>query len=182
MNYVRLSKEVSYALRHHPEEYELEMDKNGFVELELLLLSINEENRYEREVTKDDILHIIRTSDKKRFEINGNQIRALYGHTIDMKIQKEECMPPITLFHGTAHRFLDSIQKEGLKSMRRQYVHLSADISMAKQVGSRKDRHPIILKIDANQAYLDGIKFYKGNDRVWLCEALPSKYIHVMKG
>ena len=31
MDYIKLSKEVSYALRHAPWEYELELDENGFV-------------------------------------------------------------------------------------------------------------------------------------------------------
>ena len=31
MDYVALSKEVSYALRHAPREYELELDQEGFV-------------------------------------------------------------------------------------------------------------------------------------------------------
>ena len=29
MNYIELSKEISYALRHDPWEYELELDENG---------------------------------------------------------------------------------------------------------------------------------------------------------
>lgn len=31
MNYTELSKEISYALRHAPWEYELELDEEGFV-------------------------------------------------------------------------------------------------------------------------------------------------------
>ena len=30
MDYVKLSEEISYALRHAPWEYELEMDEDGF--------------------------------------------------------------------------------------------------------------------------------------------------------
>ena len=37
MNLVELSKEISYALRHAPWEYELELDEQGFV----ILLKIN---------------------------------------------------------------------------------------------------------------------------------------------
>ena len=37
MDFVKLSKEVSYALRHAPWEYELELDENGFVPIEQLL-------------------------------------------------------------------------------------------------------------------------------------------------
>ena len=31
MDYTKLSKEISYALRHAPWEYELELDEEGFV-------------------------------------------------------------------------------------------------------------------------------------------------------
>ena len=37
MKYEELSKEVSYALRHAPWEYELEMDEEGQVNIEQLL-------------------------------------------------------------------------------------------------------------------------------------------------
>lgn len=42
MDYVELSKEVSYALRHAPWKYELEMDEEGFVPIEQLLDALNE--------------------------------------------------------------------------------------------------------------------------------------------
>lgn len=37
MDYIGLSKEISYALRHAPWEYELEMDEEGWVPIEQLL-------------------------------------------------------------------------------------------------------------------------------------------------
>ncbi len=45
MDYDKLSKEVSYALRHAPWEYELELDENGFVLIEQLLNSLNDYSR-----------------------------------------------------------------------------------------------------------------------------------------
>ena len=48
MDYIALSKEISYALRHAPWEYELEMDEAGFVSLAQLLCAINEEERYQK--------------------------------------------------------------------------------------------------------------------------------------
>ncbi|VTU52080.1 putative RNA 2'-phosphotransferase [Lactobacillus rhamnosus DSM] [Lacticaseibacillus rhamnosus] len=33
--------------------------------------------------------------------------------------------------------------------MNRDFVHLSSDLDMAKQVGSRHDAHPVIFRIDA---------------------------------
>lgn len=40
MDYLKLSKEVSYALRHAPWEYELELDDEGWVDIMQLLFSL----------------------------------------------------------------------------------------------------------------------------------------------
>ena len=181
MDYVKLSKEVSYALRHAPWEYELELDENGFVLIEQLLNSLNSLNEYGRNVTREDLEYIIANSDKKRHEIVGDKIRALYGHSVPNKIEKIPGIPPDILYHGTAKRFVDSIMRDGLLPMKRQYVHLSVDTTMATLVGKRRDSDPIILEIDAREALSDGIKFYIGNDKVWLCDKIPPKYIKVLK-
>jgi putative RNA 2'-phosphotransferase len=180
MNYVELSKEVSYALRHAPWEYELTMDNQGFVPVSELLAALNETGHYDKTVTEEDLIRMMEASDKKRHEIVGGKIRALYGYSIPMKIEKEPSVPPDVLYHGTAKRFLDSILSDGLKPMSRQYVHLSTDVEMAESVGKRHDSHPVILKIDAKAAHASGILFCKGNDRVWLTDALPAKFISLL--
>lgn len=71
---------------------------------------------------------------------------------------------------------------DGLMPMSRQYVHLSADIDMACHIGSRHDRRdaPLIIRVDAAAAHEAGVHFYPtGNERVWLCAALPAAYIEV---
>ena len=39
MDYIKLSKEISYALRHKPEEYNLSLDEEGYVFINDLLNS-----------------------------------------------------------------------------------------------------------------------------------------------
>lgn len=174
MDYKRLSKEISYALRHAPWEYELEMDEEGFVKIYQLLSSLT---NYERDIRQSDIQHIIDISEKQRFEIVGDKVRALYGHSIPMHIKKVPGEPPEVLYHGTAKRTIDLIKESGLLPMNRQYVHFSVDTDMAKSVGSRRDSKPAILVIKSKEAYNDGVPFYIGNEHVWLCDKLPSKYI-----
>lgn len=65
MNYTELSKEISYALRHAPWEYELELDEQGYVPISQLLFSLNEGEKYQREVTLEDLEYIINHSEKK---------------------------------------------------------------------------------------------------------------------
>ncbi len=174
-----LSKEISYALRHAPHEYELELDEEGFVLIDQLLHAINEGGNYDRTVTKADLEEIIRTSEKKRHEIVGDKIRALYGHSVPQFIKKAEGVPPKVLYHGTTKEALGSIKKNGLVPMQRQYVHLSVDREMADSVARRKKKDIAILQVDTEAAQKNGIKFYVGNDKVWLADNIPSKYIGV---
>lgn len=177
MDYISLSKEISYALRHAPWEYELELDADGFVPIEQLLAAINESGHYERPVTAADLAHIIETSEKKRHEIQGDKIRALYGHSVPERISRQRITPPSLLYHGTTHKALASILRDGLKPMGRQYVHLSVDTDSALRVGQRRDSDPVILVISAAKADADGIAFYEGNEKVVLADTLPAKYI-----
>ena len=131
-----LSKEISYALRHAPWEYELEMDEEGWVPVEQLLDALHKEEKW-RNISENDLVIMIQKSEKKRHEIFSGKIKAHYGHSIPMKIAKEEKVPPEVLYHGTARRFLNSIREKGLLPKGRQYVHLSQDVETAHSVGMR---------------------------------------------
>lgn len=72
---------------------------------------------------------------------------------------------------------MTSIRQKGLLPKGRQYVHLSQDVETAYSVGMSHDMNPCILEIDAKQAWKDGIIFYYGNEKVWLADEIPSKYI-----
>lgn len=181
MDYGKLSKEISYALRHAPWEFGLELDKEGFVPIDRLLRAINDEGRYGRNITKADLERMIEVSEKRRHEIVGDKIRALYGHSVEQKIRKAQAKPPDILYHGTTHVALPQILEGGLKPMQRQYVHLSIDVQTAISVGARRDSDPVILRVDAASANAADIAFYRGNDKVWLTDTVPAKYLSVVK-
>lgn len=174
MNDKKISKDISKALRHCPEQFHIVIDEYGWTDIEPLLKALEAVHGV---LTEDDIQGIIDRSEKKRYEIKDHRIRAFYGHTLKKKIKKEVTMPPEILYHGTARNIVPTIMKDGIKSMKRNYVHLSTHIETAVQVGKRKDRQPQILKIHALQAYQDGINFYIGNQDTWLSDHIPAKYI-----
>lgn len=176
MDYTVLSKEVSYALRHAPWEYELEMNEEGWVPVEQLLDALKKSDKW-RNISESDLQEMIDKSEKKRHEIVNGRIRAFYGHSLPMKVVKEERTPPDVLYHGTALRFIKSITENGLLPQSRQYVHLSQDMETAKNVGSRHDKFPIVLVVDAKKAWDNGVVFYYGNEKVWLADMIPSAYI-----
>jgi len=168
---VKVSKYMSYLLRHNPEN--LKMDKHGFVNLNELLAKIME--RFS--VNKEFIFKIVEESDRKRFEIVGNKVRALYGHTIPVKLELEEDRSVKVLYHGTTSEAASKILKIGLKPMKRKWVHLSPTIEIATQVGLRRTEKPVILEIDAEKARKDSLKIYKATETVYLTNYIQPKYI-----
>lgn len=60
--------------------------------------------------------------------------------------------------------------------MSRQHVHLSDKIETAERVGSRRGE-AIILFIRSGQMYRDGFKFLLSENKVWLTDKVPPKYI-----
>jgi putative RNA 2'-phosphotransferase len=80
------------------------------------------------------------------------------------------------LYHGTATRFLDSIQEEGLLKMERHHVHLSAETKTTLQVGGRHGK-PVLLTIRAGDMQRAGHEFYRSNNGVWLVAHIPPEFI-----
>lgn len=176
LDYTRLSKTVSHALRHQPWLYELEPDAEGWVPIADLLTALRE-RRVWHDLDAADIAAMVAQSDKRRYEMCDGRIRALYGHSLPGKLAREAARPPAVLYHGTGPAAARSILAAGLRPMGRQYVHLSVDRGTALQVGRRKSPHPIILAIDAAGAFAHGVPFYRGNDLVWLADAIPPHFV-----
>jgi len=174
---VRLSKTIAHALRHKPEDYGLQLDAEGWVPIDTLLDALRRRSNAWRQISIADIEQIIAASEKQRFEIDGNKIRAFYGHSTSEKIEKQSTMPPMFLYHGTTRHAADAIRREGLRSMKRQYVHLSTDEKTAHLVALRRTSQPVILRIAALEAHKQGIRFYLGNEDIWLADPIPPAFI-----
>lgn len=177
MEFSKLSKAVSHALRHEPWLYELELDEAGWVSINDLIAALQLANPEWPILTQNHISQMISQSEKKRHELNNGQIRALYGHSLPQKLKAELLKPPQILYHGTSPESAKQIKLTGLEPMSRQYVHLSVDTATANEVGKRKSVKPTILSISAASAFAGGVKFYRGNDLVWLADFVPSDFI-----
>lgn len=162
-------------LRHAPQAYGLELDDEGWVDISAVLDALRRERGYAT-LTDADIRTVVAQATKQRHEISESRIRALYGHSQPVtKVPVAE--PPDPLFHGTSPDFLSTILRDGLLPMRRQFVHLSADRETAHQAGVRKSRTPVILTIDTSGAAAAGIRFYHGNQNIWMSEPIPPGFI-----
>lgn len=176
MNDLKVSRYISYILRHHPEDINLKMDVEGWVQVDELISGINHKKKIN--ITREDLDRIVKNDEKGRYVYTGNKefIRACQGHSIEgLKITFEKRMPPDILYHGTSSEYYNLIKKEGIKSQTRQYVHLSQDVETARNVGKRHG-YPVIILIDAKKMYEDGEIFYISENGVWLTSFVESKY------
>lgn len=173
----RLSKTISHALRHRPQDYGLVLDAEGWVAVDDLLAALRRRFGARRTVSLAEIEQIMAESEKQRFELRDGKIRAFYGHSTPTKIERESTTPPTILYHGTTQEAAQAILREGLRSMKRQYVHLSTDEKTARLVGLRRTSRPVILHIAALEAHQQGIKFYLGNEDIWLADPIPPTFI-----
>lgn len=171
----KLSVFISLVLRHKPDAAGISLDEHGWANVNELLDGINDTGR---KIDMDILEEIVRTDSKQRYSFNEDKtlIRANQGHSIPVDVELDEQKPPQILYHGTAERFLDAIMAEGLKPMSRLYVHLSKEEETAIKVGKRHGK-PVALRINSEEMYHDGIRFYLSQNGVWLTKYVDKKYI-----
>lgn len=172
---MKISKYLSYHLRHHPGEIGLELEPGGWVAVEDLLAAAK---AHQFPITRSQLELVVETNNKQRFSFDstGTRIRANQGHSIPIDLQLEPRRPPDILYHGTGHQAVESIRAQGLQKRTRHHVHLSADIDTAKQVGMRHGK-PVVFTIKAAEMHQHGHLFYCSDNGVWLVDAVPPEYL-----
>lgn len=177
----KTSKFLSLVLRHRPEVIGMELDSDGWLEIEAL---IENANNHGNSITLELLHDVVAASDKQRFSLSddGLRIRANQGHSIrDVNLDLSPTPPPDLLFHGTVDRFLASIRNNGLSKRSRNHVHLSSDIETARQVGARRGT-AVILTIDAKAMHQADHRFFLSANHVWLTDAVPLAFIRFPDG
>lgn len=169
----QISKFLSGALRHSPDDVGLDLDDAGWTALETVVDRASDKYGVDREA----IIGIIHTDPKGRFEIDAGRVRAAYGHSVAVDLAAGGTPVPDTLYHGTTPDALGSIRAEGLKAMNRQYVHLSESVGDAEAVGRRHAAEPVILQIDAAAMGDDGHTITKRGQSVYTTDHVPPRYI-----
>ena len=167
------SKLIALVLRHKPETLGLSLDEHGWVSTADLIEKLNDSKPFTMEMLEE----IVRTDNKQRYSFNEDKtrIRANQGHSIPVDLELLPLEPPAILWHGTGEKYVESINRQGLRKQNRQYVHLSDNLETAITVGRRHGK-PVVYEIDAARMYQEGFKFYRSENGVWLTDAVPAEY------
>lgn len=170
----KISKSLSYWLRHRPEKIGIVIGKDGWTDVKELLEKAQKEIIFDLEELKE----VVASCDKQRFAFSEDfsSIKANQGHSVKVELDFKEIAAPPVLYHGTVKQFIESIKKSGLIPGKRHHVHLSKDTETATKVGKRRGE-PIVLKIDAQKMQNDGFRFYISDNGVYLTDVVPKRYI-----
>lgn len=176
---IQISKFLSLILRHKPEHIGIQLNQEGWTNIAELIKAAQKHNA---PLNQQLIETIVEQNDKKRFQISedGLQIRAVQGHS-SQSVQRQmlKIEPPQQLYHGTASRFVDPIQEQGLIAGQRHHVHLSEHQDTALKVGQRYGK-PILFLVDTAQMHKDGFEFYQAENGVWLTAHVPTQYLSIL--
>ena len=168
------SRALAYVLRHRPQSIGIELDPSGWVNVDVLLAAFA---RHRRPMSRDLLDRVVAGTDKRRFEVSGDRIRAAQGHSVPVDLGLEPATPPDVLYHGTVDRFVARIREQGLTRRRRHYVHLSPDEPTALAVGRRREGNTVVLRIDAAGMHRAGYLLYRAANGVWLTDRVPPQWI-----
>lgn len=183
MDETRVSKLLSYVLRHRPDDIGIVLDPEGWTDVEVLLRRLRERKQVDLDL--EGLRRIVTNDPKGRYSLDADRrIRANQGHTLAevRAVDRTPRTPPDRLYHGTtAERWAAIEGSGGLRKMQRHHVHLSADHDTARTVGARHRREtPVVLEVDAAAMAADGHIFLCSENGVWLTDDVPTRYLRLL--
>ena len=201
MTKTKVSKSLTYILRHQAVSWGMNIGPDGFI----VLSEILDLDSFQG-VDLATVQSIVQNCEKQRFELvyfgkQENQltnphfykIRAVQGHSMTV-IQDSQLLEEITdetmaslpqsvVFHGTYRKCLSSIMKNGLSRMRRNHIHFAIDVPQSGNVISgMRGSAEVAIVIDLSKARAAGIQFFLSKNKVVLSKgvaetgAIPAEF------
>lgn len=191
----RLSKYLSGALRHFPQDAGLSLDDAGWTAFDALLDAAVAQYDW---ATRERVAAVVACDPNGRFERTGgdlgtdtgvepahvdeadcDRVRAAYGHSVPVTLEAGDTPVPETLYHGTAPRNRESILADGLVPMSRQLVHLSDTVDAATRVGERHAENPLVFEVDAAAITEAGQQLTRRGRATYTTERVPPAYLSI---
>lgn len=124
----KISKQMTFILRHKAKDFGLDIEPSGFVKLDDLL---NIQMIKSHKLNLDMVKEIVEKDSKQRFTLENRPpyyIRANQGHSMKV-VENEECLELLVNYadfqcvvHGTNSEAWEKIKNSGLNKMRRNCI------------------------------------------------------------
>ena len=166
----RLSKKLSWLLRHGAAEARVPMDAAGWAPEEAVLAFLG--------VSREALRQAVDENTKSRLQWEQGRIRACQGHSTEgTPVTAEALEASWTVFagegplwHGTALEALPAIARDGLLPMARTHVHLAA--AEESRVGKRAGVD-VLLRVEVAALARAGLRVFESPNGVLLVRSVP---------
>jgi len=164
---LRISRAMSYVLRHGAIKEGIEITPDGWVSIPDLLDYLKTPREIMERVVAED--------NKSRFEVDGELIRAAQGHSMVVSPEAMEATwskfeGSATIFHGTNLDALAGIADRGIVSVRRTHVHMTDSLSSV--VGKRSNVH-VFIHISPDKLRAGHNEIFRSSNGVILARQVP---------
>lgn len=172
-----LGKTTAGILRHFPDKYGLDVDEQGWIDLEHYVKALRNRQKRFHWLRKYHMKALVDTDPKERYQIKNGYIRATYAHSIDVDLDLPMEDVPDTLYLPTTEQEGELLLEGGVKPSDRTYVHLSGSYESALEAGVVRSDKPVILKVDAESALEEGEKIMRAGKGVYIAEKIDPEYL-----
>ena len=173
-----LGRILALVLRHAPEKFNVEMDINGWVNARELSEAIGKQRRHYHWLRAWHFEAISNADDKGRYQVEGENIRATYGHSIEIELDLPTDDIPEALYWPCEPTEAEAIVQLGITSGNRNHIHLSKTIANALEAGHVRINRPTIIEVDTIRAIADGHTIYRAGTTVYLTDEVPPEYLY----
>lgn len=176
---VSASKKLSWLLRHGATEAGVKLDPEGWARIDDVLRTLR--------MSRAMFDLAVETNEKKRFEVDGELVRACQGHSEGVggvsleSLEKSWEVLSSTdgiVWHGTNVDALEGIAATGISSVSRTHVHLAS--STDATVGKRANVD-LLLGVSLQELHACGQTVWKSANGVVLTRHVPAKAIVAIK-
>lgn len=168
---VRVSKAMSYLLRHGALKEQVPIQDDGKMKMSDLVCWLQREGHH---ITSDTVVQIVKTNAKQRYSYDSvsDMIWAAQGHSMQMSVQMIPWTGQVQLVHASYIDVMASIQADGLNRMERQHIHMIDPTAPGcwSLVRSNANMFVLIDVCKARERY--GISFQMSDNGVVLSEGL----------
>lgn len=172
---IALGRGMPYALRHVPQRYGLESDREGWTTVAALVDALGENPRWARTCRHRTYGWPAR---QKATRSTGNGFvphAAMLCGGVSRKPRRLRRAFPVTERRAAQCRQSPPrAQADG-----RHYAHLSADAETALLVGAGRDREPALFEVDARAAARSGTRFCCAPGGIWLSEPSAPEFLRL---
>ncbi|KAJ7889229.1 KptA family-domain-containing protein [Mycena leptocephala] len=179
---VRVSKTLSWILRHGAKSEGLAMRPDGYVKVTDLLA-----NPKLKTLNLEALQEIVKADAKQRYDLKFEEgteagiwwMKANQGHSIksvklDLQpISSASDIPTGIAVHGTTKEAWESISTQGLSKMKRNHVHMAQGVNTfrsSSNTSGMRGSSQILIFVDVQRAIDAGLKFFLSDNGVILTE------------